>query len=1104
MTASTTSLFANRYELQHLIGEGGMGTIHRALDRLTGNTVALKRIKPHEHSSSIEVQIALTREFQTLASLQHPHIIRVLDYGFAGEAPYFTMNLIENPLDLRSLPPTYTLAQRLELLLQLLQALAYLHRRGIVHRDLKPSNVMLKTDGVLQILDFGLAIGHDDKEKMAGTLTYIAPEVIRGQKASIASDLYAVGLIAYELVTGHYPFDTNDLNLLMAQILSKEIDFQMIPDYVSNQTVGEMPAAGYPTLTSDDNHRSITTADEETVIGDAFTLFETPPTVDGDLPTQVVIETPIDPLAPIKQNSVRSLGTLSLRYVIQHLLAKDPQNRYLYAEMVIADLRRVMGQTQMADDYQIRESFLQAATFVGRDVEMRVLKGMLQAAMKGRGSAWLIGGESGVGKTRLMNELQIQALVKGVLVLQGQALPNQHVPFALWRNPLARLVLSTPLNVEDMAILKEIIPDLDKILQQEIAPAFPLEGKAARLRLEAVILRVFSAQQRPILLVLEDLHWAADDLEVLHRLSQLTSEKPLFILGSFRTDEAPDLPSKISDMQLIKLGRLDDSHIEALSYSMLGEVGRLPHVIAFLKQQTEGNAFFLVETVRSLAEEVGSLSQIGQMNLPSRLVSGGVQAIIERRLKHIPESALQQLQLAAVLGRRLDWPLLKAIQPEFNWDQWYVACQQSALLDIQNGQVNFTHDKVRESVLRGIQPDHYLQLHIQIAEAIEQMYPNKAECTAALVDHWYAAHRFEKAYHYLPEALNYLYAISNIPEMIRFCEYGFEMIKILFAEAAQQERENLQYYYHLGIALAQSGSSEQAQVYLEKVLASRYLNDRNQEAELHLQLGVSHLFQGNYQQAEASFVKGLEIVENEGFKATLLNRFGLLCMYTGNPERSKQLCEESLLLSRKIVRTDVEIGNLNILGNIAVLQGDLAQGKVYYEEAMLKSRLIGDKLGLANILGNLGYLAYQEGNYQTALSFNADCLQQFQEIGHKHGIGNTLTNIGHIYRVQNDHAKAASFYRQALHEATKLNTLPLINEIIIGFAAIHQDVYEGLMWLGMVLDDEANHEENRQLAVEVMQELSQKLPAESAETYLKQGKSLKLDDVIQQLVQLTV
>ncbi|MEO8394487.1 MAG: protein kinase, partial [Chloroflexota bacterium] len=654
-----TQTIGNRYHLIDKLGEGGMGAVYRAEDRLTGQNIALKRVTLtcHADEQISDFRYALAQEFKVLASLRHPHIISVLDYGFSHEGePYFTLELLENSQSLVDYAQDKPLVKQVEHLIQILQALAYLHQRGINHRDLKPGNVMIVNDQV-KVLDFGLAIARDrlnPESELVGTLFYMAPEIFSGTPVSVASDLYAFGIMMYELFTGSVPFQS------------------------SNNKYALM-----------------------------YKIARTPP---DDTP----------------------LADSPLRDVILRLLQKQPSDRYASANEVIAALCETTGYPHPPESSAVRESFLQAARFVGREVEFDVLRDALNNARAGQGSGWLVAGESGVGKSRLLDELRTHALVEGALVLRGQAIAEGGLPYQIWRSAVRRLTLETDISDLAASVLKPLVPDIDRLLAREIPDMPQVDAQSLQVRLLSIIESLFR-QPQLIVLLLEDLHWADESLILLKRLNELASDSALLIVGTYRDDERPGLLKELPALNHLKLERLSAASIEMLSESMLGEVGKSPMVVDLLARETEGNVFFIVEVVRALAEDAGQLADIGRLALPDHVFAGGMQTVIQRRLDKVPKSARRLMTSAAVAGRELDLQLLHALVPTLDLDDWLQ--DVTTVIEARGTHYRFAHDKLREGILLALPSDDRRQLHEEIAQTIETVYLDSPDQYPALAYH---------------------------------------------------------------------------------------------------------------------------------------------------------------------------------------------------------------------------------------------------------------------------------------------------------------------------------------------------------------------------------
>jgi serine/threonine-protein kinase len=201
-----------RYQLLRVIGRGGMGVVYLALDPILQRLAAIKVLSPH--LSSDETVIArFINEARIAASLQHPNIVTVYEAGQDGEFVFMAMEYVEGQ-DLATLlrergrlHPDEAIA----ILKAIASALDYAHQRGVIHRDVKPSNVLVSRDGVVKLMDFGIArvIGGERHTKtgvLVGTPEYMAPELWEGKEADKMADLYALGVMAYEMLTGEVPF----------------------------------------------------------------------------------------------------------------------------------------------------------------------------------------------------------------------------------------------------------------------------------------------------------------------------------------------------------------------------------------------------------------------------------------------------------------------------------------------------------------------------------------------------------------------------------------------------------------------------------------------------------------------------------------------------------------------------------------------------------------------------------------------------------------------------------------------------------------------------------------------------------------------------------
>ena len=206
-------IIKDRYKVEELLGEGGMAFVYKARDMQLERDVAIKTLKPN-YVDQITFVERFKREAQTAANLNHPNIVQIFDWGIEEE-PYFVMEYIEgNTLtSIISSKRSVSLSDALFIGAQVANGLQAAHSQGLVHRDIKPGNIMITPDGKVKVTDFGIVSIQDEESDITktgsilGTASYISPEQAQGKAVSIQSDLYSLGTVLYELITGNPPFE---------------------------------------------------------------------------------------------------------------------------------------------------------------------------------------------------------------------------------------------------------------------------------------------------------------------------------------------------------------------------------------------------------------------------------------------------------------------------------------------------------------------------------------------------------------------------------------------------------------------------------------------------------------------------------------------------------------------------------------------------------------------------------------------------------------------------------------------------------------------------------------------------------------------------------
>jgi serine/threonine protein kinase/tetratricopeptide (TPR) repeat protein len=1080
MLTINSPMIGRRYTIEMEIGRGGMGEVYRVTDRLNNKSIALKRVhldstKAASGTSTPEEQrLALAQEFRTLASLRHPYIISVLDYGFdAAGQPYLTMELLDDPLDIVQAAYNRPFKTQIELLAQMLEAINYLHWRGIIHRDLKPDNVLVMNNQV-KVLDFGLATAHKKiadqvrtDNNIAGTLLYMAPELLTGTAPSVASDLYAIGVIAFQMFTNVHPFgDAKTPMQLISNVL------QEIPDI-----------------------------------------------------------SPLDKVPAIQP-------------IIGRLISKDPTERYSTVMDVIAALNAATGREISGESVAIRESFLQSANFVGRDAELQTLHTALDAMSNGQGDAWLIGGESGVGKSRLVNELRIRALVNNVHVLRGQGISEGGLPYQLWREPLRALLLISDVTDEEASRLKPLLPDISDIIQRDVMDIANDEGtrQHEQQRLIDTILKLFERQANPTLLLLEDLQWTQESLDVLKGLIPLTQKRPILIIGTYRNDESPNLPEDLPGTKLMLLNRLSREQIIELSSSMLKSQQLEPELIDLLHRETEGNILFLVEVLRTLAEDAGNLSNIGLMTLPLTVVAGGVQKIIQKRLNTVPDDARRLLEIAALYGRQLDLALMEQVARGQSIEAWLLLCSNAAILEADELNWHFAHDKLREALVANI--DDATVYHRLLGAAIEAVYPDVPEKAASLAYHWGKAGDAVRERQYSMQAGQLALQTFAFREAIRHLERaaslqnlndvslevaliqndlghayqsisGYEKASTHYSNSIEIYRK-LNEVHRLMLALADvgfvigygMGQQQRARELLYEALdLTERLDNIAVKGRVHRGLASISFTIGDYQVAleHTQVYKSIcDAINNVPELARSWNLLGVLNEFLGNYDAALHAYSETEKLLNEVVDPGLKSRVMRGTGEVLFRLDRIDEAAPYLEAGAEIARSIGEGHSLSLSLASLANVAARRQEFAKARSLAREGVEVGKKIGHPLVIVNALNRSGDVAVEAGDFETGLRHFREALTIAQQKGTVALASHSFssIAHVAMQQGEFaKAAELLGVIFNDERRDAWASSRANALLEQLESTMSTEMLQVGLERSRQLSLKEYIDQYLE---
>ena len=705
------SFISSRYAVKELIGEGARKKVFLCRDTTLNREVAFSLVKAEGLDQ--EARKGVMREAQIMGQLgTHPNIVTIHDLGVFENQPYIVAEYMDGA-DLGALVEEASgsrvaLEKILDIAKGICRGLEFAHDQSIVHRDLKPGNVFLTSRGEAKIGDFGLALDRSrisQEGDTVGTMSYMAPEQVTGGKVTSHSDLYSLGAMLYEMVTGRPPFMGDDNIGIIEQHINTA---PVAPTWHNAACPKALEALIQRLLAKNPADRPASTSEV------LLALEAIDPAAAMQAPSEEVERTLDSVAGGVFVGRKREMS--SLKAALEEALSSHGRLVMLVGEPGI-------GKTRTSQ---------QLSTF---------------AQLRGAQVLW---GRSYENQEAPPYWPWVQAIRSYVRSCDSEKLKEE-------------MSSTAPILAEIVDEIKERIPDIQPPRKLDN----PESSRFRLFDAVATFLRAASRSQ-PLVVVLDDLHWSdGPSLKLLEFVSHELEGSRLLIVGTYRDVEiGRKHPLQQTLAELTREQLFERTLLRGLQKE---DVGRFIELASGVKpsgdlvdavySHTEGNPLFVAEIVKLLVQE-GELAdeKLEKSKRWTVRIPEGVREVIGRRLDRLSERCNETLTVAAVLGREFTLQQLDALIEDITEDRLIevvdeaLAARVAEELPDSMGHYQFVHALTQETLLGELTVTRRVQLHAKIARALEELYGDEADAHAPeLVTHFAQAQTLlkkEKVAHY--------------------------------------------------------------------------------------------------------------------------------------------------------------------------------------------------------------------------------------------------------------------------------------------------------------------------------------------------------------------
>lgn len=1027
----------SHYQVVEKLGAGGMGVVYQAKDTRLSRNVALKFLPDAVTLNSRAVE-RFTREARAASALNHPNIVTIYDIAEVGGLRFIVMELVEGQT-LRTMSYQDVPMESLkEFGAQAARALAVAHATGIVHRDIKPKNVMVRDDGYVKVLDFGLARLMPDRKGaldeathaedtgpgvVLGTPRYMSPEQTKGATLGPATDVFSLGVVLYELATGRNPFD------------------------------GE-------------SHQAVT--------------------------CHIQSENPIPP------SRLNPEVSGHFEHLILELLQKDPRLRPT-AQEVEARLSSLTKGTpaEKSPGQESRGATTIERHSVGREEPLAALRSELATVRTGQGRVVCVAGEPGIGKTTLLDDFLEQVTAEENTLISGRGscserlagteayLPILELLESLTRNDGGEFIARTLRLLAPTWFVRVVsLSTEDSSAERVLADA--RTASQERMKREMIAFLEELCSTRPTVLFLEDIHWAdASSADLLAYIGTKLDTMPLLIVATYRPTELllGDHVFARVKLELQARGRCREISLDFLTRKDVDKYlalefpdHRFPVEFSdFIYKRTEGSPLFIIDLLRFLRDQRAIVQEQDRWELVKSVaeiedqVPESVRSMVQKKIDRLTAGDRRLLTTASIQGhvfeagvvaRSLELDEAEVEERLDVLDRVYTLvrplCEHEFPDNTLTVRYTFVHALYQNSLYATLTPARRARASAAVAAALVEFHgEQKTAIASELALLFEAARDFAQASDQFKIAARNAAALYAVQEAVELTQkaianaerlQGEQSHELVLAAALQSGELNVA-LSRFGDAAADFRRAEQAaqelgdqkaevnaicglakaQLLLKRLGdvvdqgrraldLARAIGSKVSVANAEETLAQERLCVGAVPAAEEYLKRAAPVLESDGTpmqSIRAVSTIGSIHTFRLEYQEAHRTLDWAVERSRELGACFLTLKSLFFKSMVLGNQGCLSDAISTLREGIRLAELNGEQFWLSRLPNTLGWIHREAQDFETALRLDNENVSLAREMGFQEGEANSLVNLGHDYLSLGELDLAFGYFQEA-------------------------------------------------------------------------------------------